>query len=64
VCRNFDPSIVPLPTTFSQEALDGLAQQTAGTLTLESLATLVPSDVGDLKEWEVIKAYVGGGDLK
>lgn len=41
VCRNFDPSTVPLPTTFSQEALAQLAKQTSGTLTLESLAELV-----------------------
>ena len=63
VCRNFDQSKVPLPKTFSSTALAELARQTTGTLTLESLAELGEGD-GSSKEWEVIKAYVGSGDLK
>jgi hypothetical protein len=64
ICRNFDPSVLPLPPTFSSEALDNLAKQTSGTLTLESLATLVPSGTESSPAWEILKGYVGGGDLK
>lgn len=68
VCRNFDPFTVPLPTTFSASALDKLAQQTSGTLTLDSLAHLTGDDVQmtteQSKRWEVLKGWVGSGDLK
>lgn len=64
VCRNFDSSKVPLPITFSPEALESLAQQTTGTLTLESLADLVSESQVSSKEWDAIKAYVGKGDLE
>lgn len=63
MCRNFDPSRVPLPITFAPEALLDLARQTTGTLTLESLAQLTTGSNGS-KEWETIKAYVGSGDLE
>ncbi|ODN88098.1 CAMK protein kinase [Cryptococcus wingfieldii CBS 7118] len=65
VCRNFSPSAIPLPTIFSPEALQELRQQTSGTLTLDSLATLGLGGEGVKagKEWEIIKGYVGGGDL-
>ncbi|WVQ76184.1 hypothetical protein IAR50_005844 [Cryptococcus sp. DSM 104548] len=65
VCRNFSPSAIPLPTTFSAAALQELRQQTSGTLTLDSLGTLGLGGEGVKagKEWEVIKGYVGGGDL-
>lgn len=63
VCRNFDPTTVPLPPSFSIQALEALAQQTSGTLTLESLAHLVDGSK-ESKEWEFIKGYVGGGDLE
>lgn len=63
VCRNFDPETVPLPTIFSVEALKALEQQTSGTLTLESLAHLVDGS-RQTKDWDFIKAYVGGGDLE
>ncbi|WVN89228.1 uncharacterized protein L203_104446 [Cryptococcus depauperatus CBS 7841] len=64
VCRNFDPSTIPLPAMSSPTVLDKL-RNTTGTLTLDSLSTLGLSE-GELnigKEWEVIKAYVEGGDL-
>jgi len=63
VCRNFDPSTVPLPRTFSVEALRALELQTNGTLTLESLTHLVDGS-RTTKDWDFIKAYVGGGDLE
>ncbi|ORY34243.1 kinase-like domain-containing protein [Naematelia encephala] len=63
VCRNFDPSILPLPATFSEGALAELSGQTAGTLTLDSLAHLTGSEVTPSRAWERIKAYVGSGDL-
>ncbi|WWC58150.1 uncharacterized protein I303_100685 [Kwoniella dejecticola CBS 10117] len=63
VCRNFDPSRVPLPQTFSPAALAELRQQTSGTLTLDSLASLGDGHGLNSKEWESIKGYVGGGDL-
>jgi tRNA (cytidine32/guanosine34-2'-O)-methyltransferase len=63
VCRNFDPDTVPLPNQFSTEALQALEKQTKGTLTLDSLAHLVDGSKST-KEWEFIKAYVGGGDLE
>lgn len=63
VCRNFDPSKVPLPITFPPDALDALAKQTTGTLTLESLAHLT-GHRETAAEWEAIKAYVGSGDLE
>ena len=63
VCRNFDRSKVPLPMSFSEAALNVLASQKGGTLTLDSLASLC-GQVSASKEWEMIKAYVGSGDLK
>ncbi|WWC85840.1 uncharacterized protein L201_000707 [Kwoniella dendrophila CBS 6074] len=63
VCRNFDPSRVPLPKSFSASALAELRQQTSGTLTLDSLASLGTNVGNGSKEWELIKGYVGGGDL-
>jgi tRNA (cytidine32/guanosine34-2'-O)-methyltransferase len=63
VCRNFDPETVPLPPVFSVEALKALEQQTSGTLTLDSLAHLVDGSK-QTKDWDFIKAYVGGGDLE
>ncbi|KAK6905236.1 CAMK protein kinase [Kwoniella mangroviensis CBS 8886] len=63
VCRNFDPIRVPLPNIFSDSALAELRQQKTGTLTLDSLASLGTSEVKSSNEWEMIKAYVGGGDL-
>lgn len=63
ICRNFDPSTVPLPSQFSGEALTALEQQTKGTLTLDSLAHLVDG-TKSTKEWEFIKAYVGSGDFE
>ncbi|WVW81818.1 hypothetical protein I302_103815 [Kwoniella bestiolae CBS 10118] len=63
VCRNFDPTRVPLPDTFSELALAELRQQKSGTLTLDSLASLGTNEIRHTKEWEMIKAYVGGGDL-
>ncbi|WVQ93557.1 hypothetical protein IAU59_000632 [Kwoniella sp. CBS 9459] len=63
ICRNFDPSRVPLPSTFSSSALAELRSQTSGTLTLASLASLGVGSKGTSKEWEMIKGYVGGGDL-
>ena len=63
VCRNFVPETVPLPTVFSVEALKALEQQTSGTLTLEALAHLVDGSK-QTKDWDFIKAYVGGGDLE
>ncbi|WVF65927.1 hypothetical protein IAT40_000665 [Kwoniella sp. CBS 6097] len=63
VCRNFDPSRVPLPSTFSSSALAELRNQTSGTLTLDSLASLGVGSKETSKEWEMIKGYVGGGDL-
>ncbi|RXK40771.1 CAMK protein kinase [Tremella mesenterica] len=62
VCRNFDRSRVPLPATFSEKALDSLAQQQGGTLTLESLSSL-GGPQRTSKEWELIKAYVGSGNF-
>lgn len=79
VCRNFSPSALPLPPTFSPSALDKL-RTTTGTLTLDSLSSLVPQDEDGSEEtqrfkgseqqvkqqwqrWEMIKGYVGGGDL-
>jgi tRNA (cytidine32/guanosine34-2'-O)-methyltransferase len=65
VCRNFDPSTVPLPPTFSDTALKDLAKDTKGTLTLDSLAGLVPSEMTkDNPTWDRIKAWVGGGNLE
>ena len=63
VCRNFDPTKVPLPEVFSAKALNELETQTTGTLTLESLAQLGDSTTRS-REWDVLKAYVGSGDLK
>lgn len=63
VCRNFDPSRVPLPETFPPAALAELERQTSGTLTLDSLAYLGDTG-GTAADWEMIKAYVGSGDLK
>ncbi|OCF41647.1 CAMK protein kinase [Kwoniella heveanensis CBS 569] len=63
VCRNFEPSRVPLPSTFSHTALTEMRNQTTGTLTLDSLASLGVGSKETSKEWEMIKGYVGGGDL-
>ncbi|KAK4686835.1 tRNA (cytidine32/guanosine34-2'-O)-methyltransferase, partial [Tremellales sp. Uapishka_1] len=65
VCRNFDPSTVPLPQVFSSSALKELEKQSTGTLTLESLATLGEVEMGKegWDEWERVKGFVGGGDL-
>ncbi|WWD22524.1 hypothetical protein CI109_107017 [Kwoniella shandongensis] len=63
VCRNFDPAKVPLPTTFSESALAELRRQTSGTLTLDSLSSLGLGEGSTSREWEMIKGYVGGGDL-
>jgi len=63
VCRNFDPSTVPLPIHFPPEALVELAAQTTGTLTLDSIAGLA-GGVVQSNAWEAIKAYVGSGDLE
>ncbi|WWC66813.1 uncharacterized protein I206_100720 [Kwoniella pini CBS 10737] len=63
ICRNFSPIRVPLPQTFSSSALAELRQQTSGTLTLDSLASLGNDEEQGSAEWEMIKAYVGGGDL-
>lgn len=83
VCRNFSPSSLPLPPTFSPSALDKL-RTTTGTLTLDSLSSLVAQGDGQgdgqgedtqvfkgteeqvkqqWQRWEMVKAYVGGGDL-
>lgn len=79
VCRNFSPSSLPLPPTFSPSALDKL-RTTPGTLTLDSLSSLVAQDNGQDEDtqvfkgseeqvkqqwqrWRMVKAYVGGGDL-
>lgn len=79
VCRNFSPSSLPLPPTFSPSALDKL-RTTTGTLTLDSLSSLVAQGDGQGEDtqvfkgteeqvkqqwqrWEMVKAYVGGGDL-
>jgi tRNA (cytidine32/guanosine34-2'-O)-methyltransferase len=64
VCRNFDPSKVPLPETFSSESLAELAKQTKGTLTLDSLAHLSPETQPVNRMWGVLRAWVGSGDLK
>ena len=64
VCRNFDPSTVPLPVEFSSEALADLERQTTGTLTLDSLACLGSAPIDSSPEWEAIKAYVGSGDIE
>ena len=63
MCRNFDPTKIPLPEVFSSEALGKLEKQTTGTLTLESLAQL-GNGTKRSTEWDVLKAYVGSGDLK
>ncbi|KAK8845574.1 hypothetical protein IAR55_006289 [Kwoniella newhampshirensis] len=63
LCRNFDSSRVPLPTVFSESALAALRRQTTGTLTLDSLSSLNLGEGKSSKEWEMIKGYVGGGDL-
>lgn len=65
VCRNFDPSTVPLPQTYSAEALAQLAQQTKGTLALDTLATLCggQADLGGAK-WDALRRWVGSGDLR
>ncbi|KIR25985.1 CAMK protein kinase [Cryptococcus deuterogattii LA55] len=79
VCRNFSPSSLPLPPTFSSSALDKL-RTTPGTLTLDSLSSLVAQDNGQDEDtqvfkgseeqvkqqwqrWRMVKAYVGGGDF-
>lgn len=64
VCRNFDPSTVPLPQTYSAEALAQLAKQTKGTLALDTLATLCgeQADMGGPK-WDALRRWVGSGDL-
>lgn len=68
MCRNYDPSTVPLPSTFSTASLEALSKQTSGTLTLESLADLAGGDVELTEEqarrWEILKAWAGKGDLK
>lgn len=64
VCRNFDPSKVPLPETFTPDSLAELAKQTKGTLTLESLEHLVPETHPVSEDWRTLKAWVGSGDLK
>ena len=63
MCRNFDPTKVPLPEVLSATALEALAKNTKGTLTLDSLAELGDSK-HKFQEWEAIKAYVESGDLK
>ncbi|WRT63822.1 uncharacterized protein IL334_000747 [Kwoniella shivajii] len=63
VCRNFDSARVPLPQTFTSAALAELRRQTSGTLTLDSLSYLGSNEFNISKEWEMIKGYVGGGDL-
>ncbi len=63
VCRNFEPSKVPLPATFPPAALLALEKQTTGTLTLDTLAELCDGSQSSAK-WEISKAYVGSGDLK
>ncbi len=68
VCRNFDPSKVPLPPSFSTQSLTDLAKQTTGTLTLESLAYLnrdgPPPSEDSMREWSRIKAFVESGSLE
>ena len=64
VCRNFDSSKVPLPVTYPRDALAELAKQTSGTLTLDSLSGLVSQSGETSREWDVIKAYVGSGNLE
>ncbi|WVQ80891.1 hypothetical protein IAT38_002998 [Cryptococcus sp. DSM 104549] len=63
LCRNFDPAKVPLPETFSETALAELRKQTGGTLTLDSLSGLGLGEEKESREWEMVKGYVGGGDL-
>lgn len=63
MCRNFDPATVPLPSTFSPDALAAMAKQSKGTLTLESLAQLGNGNHIS-KDWDFTKAYVGSGDLE
>ncbi|CAK9785555.1 kinase-like protein [Cutaneotrichosporon oleaginosum] len=65
VCRNFDPSSLPLPSTFTPQALEELRQVLCGTLTLESLASLGSGAANSTADaaWASTKAFVGGGDL-
>ncbi|GMK59928.1 hypothetical protein CspeluHIS016_0901450 [Cutaneotrichosporon spelunceum] len=65
VCRNFDPESLPLPSTFTPQALEELRELVGSTLTLESLASLgsdtATSTTG--AAWANSKGFVGGGDL-
>lgn len=62
VCRNFDPSTVPLPPTISPQAYETFKRDVGSTLTLESLSALSSNDNID-PGWFERKRYVGGGDL-
>ena len=78
VCRGFDPSILPLPESYSADALAALEKQATGTITLDSLSHLVSPGQGEggsgrptadwsedeWRRWEVIKGWLGTGSLK
>lgn len=73
MCRGFDPSLLPLPPTYSAEALAALEKQTTGTITLDSLSQLVSPNGEDStanwtdeewKRWQTIKGWLGTGSLK
>ncbi|BEJ12474.1 hypothetical protein CspHIS471_0209340 [Cutaneotrichosporon sp. HIS471] len=65
VCRNFDPKSLPLPSTFTPQALEELRELVGSTLTLESLASLGSDATASKADaaWASTKAFVGGGDL-
>lgn len=62
VCRNFDPTTVPLPSIISPQAYETFKRDIGSTLTLESLSAL-SSNGGIDPTWSERKRYVGGGDL-
>lgn len=62
VCRNFDSSMVPLPSTISPQAFETFKRDIGSTLTLESLSAL-SSNGADDPSWSERKRYIGGGDL-